>query len=178
MEIPLYRFLIAILLLAGCPLTAQTTRTYHLGSTPETVYRGFFPRNAKPAIRVPSGATVDVDTLSHQGLNSYMTCVPLKGDLSASQCKASGELDPVAFQAKEGVGASEVPPDATNVFYKLDYATRRKTGGGHVLTGPIHVDGASRRDAGSAHHQDQGSDVVGGQHGGSGRRAAGVSQRG
>ena len=59
---------------------------------------------------------------------------------------ASGALDPVAFQATEGVPASEVLPDATDVFYNLDYATRTRTGGGHVLTGPIYIDGAEPGD--------------------------------
>lgn len=128
------------------PLQAQTSHTYHLGSTPETVYRGFFPRNAPPAITVPSGAIVEIDTLSHQGLNNYKTCTPAKGDFAPGQCVPSGELDPVAFQAQYGIGAAEVLPDATNVFYKLDYETRSKTGGVHVLTGPIYVQGAEPGD--------------------------------
>ncbi len=129
---------------AGGLLPAQTP--YHLPSTPETVYRGFFPRNAKPALSVPSGAVVEIDTLSHQGLNSFQNCTPAKGDFAASQCAASGELDPVGFAAQQGIAAAEVLPDATNVFYHLDYSTRSKTGGGHVLTGPIYVEGAEPGD--------------------------------
>src|SRR5580700_11015328 len=132
---------------AACALlVAQPPRKYHLGSTPETVYRGFFPRNAKPALTVPSGAIVEIDTLSHQGLNSFKNCAPAKGDLSPGQCVASGELDPVAFQAQYGIGATEVLSDATDVFYKLDYSTRSKSGYVHVLTGPIYVDGAEPGD--------------------------------
>jgi acetamidase/formamidase len=135
--------------LAASIVLAQTPKTYHLGSTPETVYRGFFPRNAKPALTVPSGAIVEIDTLSHQGLNLYKNCTIAKGDLSPGQCTPSGELDPVAFQARQGIGAAEVLQDATDVFYKLDYATRTKIGGVrgvHVLTGPIYVDGAEPGD--------------------------------
>src|SRR5271170_6686315 len=103
-----YRGLAALtsIALAGS-VSAQTPRPYHLGSTPETVYRGFFPRNAKPALTVPSGSVVEIDTLSHQGLNLYQNCTLAKGELSPGQCVPSGELDPVAFQAQQGVAATE-----------------------------------------------------------------------
>ena len=52
----------------------------------------------------------------------------------------------MAFQAQYGIAASEVLPDATDVFYKLDYSTRSKAGYVHVLTGPIYVDGAEPGD--------------------------------
>jgi len=139
---------LAVLIIAGFSLAtlAQTPRIYHLASTPDTIYRGFFPRNAKPALTVPSGAIVEVDTLSHQGLNSLKNCTPAPGETSAAHCVATNELDPVTFQARQGVGASEGLPDATDVFYKLDYATRSKTGNGHLLTGPIYIDGAEPGD--------------------------------
>jgi acetamidase/formamidase len=127
-------------------LQAQPKQAYHLGSTPETVYRGFFPRNAPPALTVPSGAIVEIDTLSHQGLNNYKNCTPAKGDFSPGQCVPNRELDPIALQAQYGVAAAEVLPDATNVFYKLDYENKSKTGGVHVLTGPIYVTGAEPGD--------------------------------
>ena len=50
------------------------------------------------------------------------------------------------MQTQAGVPASEVLPDATDVFYHLSYETRTKTGGGHVLTGPIYVEGAEPGD--------------------------------
>lgn len=137
--------LLTVLALAATA-SAQTPQTHHLASTPETVYRGFFPRNAKPALTVPSGDIIEIDTLSHQGLNSFQDCTPAKGDRTPGKCRPSGALDPVAFQAKEGIPASEVLSDATNVFYKLDYSTRSKTGGGHVLTGPIYIEGAEPGD--------------------------------
>jgi acetamidase/formamidase len=133
-------------LLAARLLPAQGAPAYHLHSTPQTVYRGFFPRNAPPALTVPSGATVVIDTLSTHGLNNFKNCTAASGDLSVSTCEPSGALDPVAFQAQFGVPASEVLPDATEVFYKLDYAARMKTSGGHLLTGPIYVQGAEPGD--------------------------------
>ena len=127
---------------------ADDSHDYYLASTSQTVYRGFFPRNAPPALIVPSGAIVRIDTLSHQGLTSLQNCTPAVGggDWTPSACVASGALDPVAFQATQGVPASEVLPDATEVFYNLNYATRTRTGGGHVLTGPIYIEGAEPGD--------------------------------
>jgi acetamidase/formamidase len=121
---------------------------YYLASTSQTVYRGFFPRNAPPALIVSSGATVTIDTLSHQGINSYQNCTPAVGggDWTPSTCAPSGALDPVAFQAAQGVSANEVLPDATDVYYHLDYPVRTRTGGGHVLTGPIYIEGAEPGD--------------------------------
>ncbi|HKD41010.1 MAG TPA: acetamidase/formamidase family protein [Myxococcaceae bacterium] len=125
---------------------AGSSGRYHLPSTPQTVYRGFFPRNAPPALTVPNGAIVRIDTLSHQGLNNRMDCTPSPGDLTPATCVENGQLDPIAFQGQYGVPPSEVLPDATDVFYKLDYPTRTRTGGGHVLTGPIYVEGAEPGD--------------------------------
>ena len=125
---------------------ASAQQTYHLASTPETIYRGFFPRNAKPAITVPAGAIVEIDTLSHQGLNNAQQCAPGRGDFGAGECHASGELDPVAFGAQNGVAAREILKDAIDVFAKLDYSRRAKTGTGHLLTGPIYISGAEPGD--------------------------------
>jgi hypothetical protein len=89
---------------------AGSSPDYQLASTSQTVYRGFFPRNAPPALIVPNGATVTIDTLSHQGINSYQNCTPAVGggDWTPSTCVASGALDPIAFQAAQGVPANEV----------------------------------------------------------------------
>ena len=118
---------------------------YFLPSNSQTVYRGFFPRNAPPALTVPDGATVKIDTLSHQGQNCLMTCTPGPGDFSTATCMPSGDLDPVAFQASQGVPHDEVLPDATEIFFHLDYAHRTKSCS-HVLTGPVYVQGAQPGD--------------------------------
>jgi acetamidase/formamidase len=102
---------------------------YHLPSSHSTVYRGFFPRNAPPALTVPSGSVVRIDTVSHQGLNTL-----------------SSGSDPVTFNAPFGVAESEILPDAIDIYYNLDYPVRAPLGGGHVLTGPIYVEGAEPGD--------------------------------
>ena len=117
--------------LAGTPAAAADAVRfdYHLKSTSQTVYRGFFPRNAPPALTVPSGSVVKIDTLSHQGLNT-----PTSGP------------DPITFNGQFGVAPEEVLADATEVYYNLDYPNRAPLGGSHVLTGPIYVIGAEPGD--------------------------------
>jgi acetamidase/formamidase len=127
----------AAILVAGVAIvnerlaSAVTHIDYYLPSTAQTVYRGFFPRNAPPALTVPDGAVVKIDTLSHQGLNTL--------------AQGPGS-DPVAFNAPFGVAESEILPDAIDVYYNLDYPTRAPLGGSHVLTGPIYVEGAEPGD--------------------------------
>lgn len=70
---------------------ADPSARYYLPSTSQTVYRGFFPRNAPPALTVPTGAIVRIDTLSHQGLNNRLTCTPAPGDLTPGTCVESGD---------------------------------------------------------------------------------------
>jgi acetamidase/formamidase len=123
----------------------QPAATYFLPSNSHTVYRGYFPRNAPPALTVPDGATVRIDTLSHQGQNCLKTCTPGPGDFSTATCTPSGASDPIAFQASQGVPEHEVLPDATEIFYHLDYEHRTKSCS-HVLTGPIYVRGAQPGD--------------------------------
>jgi acetamidase/formamidase len=130
-------------------LGARGGHSYYLPSTSQTSYRGFFPRNAPPALTVESGATVVIDTVSVSGMNARKTCVaPAYKDLAGGTCVDSGALDPAAYLAQFGTEAAglSVLPDATEIFYNLDYATRTRTGGGHVLTGPIYVTGAEPGD--------------------------------
>src|SRR5215468_10310520 len=72
-------FLIRCLLVGAaltltCPLVAQpippgTTPDATLRSTPETVVWGYFAADIAPALRIKSGQTVRVDTVSHGGVN-------------------------------------------------------------------------------------------------------------
>jgi acetamidase/formamidase len=95
--------------------------TLHLKSTPETVHRGVISPDIKPVLTIKSGDTVIVDTISHGGLN---------------------EGDPVAFFAKEGIPESGVLKDAVAIA-KM---SRTEGFGGHVLTGPIYIEGAEPGD--------------------------------
>jgi acetamidase/formamidase len=90
-----------------------------LRSTPDTIVWGYFPSDVQPVLRIKSGQTVRIDTISHQGL--------ING------------TDPVSFFAAAGIPADQVLPDAVEVYQKAPHA---KGSSAHVLTGPIYVEGA------------------------------------
>jgi acetamidase/formamidase len=93
-----------------------------LRSTADTVVWGHIAADVSPALRIKSGQTVRIDTVSHQGL--------LKGD-------------PVAYFGESGVRAGQVLEDARDIFRR---AKRGEGAGVHVLTGPVHVEGAQAGD--------------------------------
>ncbi len=95
----------------------------HVPVTPQTVAWGHLPAGRQPVLRVRSGQTVSMDTLSHQGVNNGM--------------------DPVKFFAAGGVRADEILPDALEIYHKADHP---KDSGAHVLTGPIYVEDAEPGD--------------------------------
>jgi acetamidase/formamidase len=74
-----------------------------------------------PVVHIKSGQTARIETLSHGGLNE----------------------DPVKAFAAAGIPASEVLPDLVAVYHK---STATPGFGGHVLTGPIYIDGAEPGD--------------------------------
>ncbi len=83
---------------------------------------GYIESDVPPALRISSGQTVSIDTVSHQGL--------LKGD-------------PVAYFGEAGVRADQVLHDAIDIFRRA----KRKDGAGvHVLTGPVYVEEAQPGD--------------------------------
>jgi acetamidase/formamidase len=94
-----------------------------LGSTPNTVVWGYFPARITPVLRIRSGTTVRIDTMSHQGLLT--------------------KEDPVTFFAAGGVHPDEVLQDAKDIYAKVPHP---KGLGAHVLTGPIYVEGAEPGD--------------------------------
>lgn len=83
---------------------------------------GHIAADVPPALRIKSGQTVRIDTVSHQGL--------LRGD-------------PVAYFGETGVSAGQVLEDATDIFRR---ARRGEGAGVHVLTGPIFVEDAQAGD--------------------------------
>jgi acetamidase/formamidase len=98
---------------------AQTKppRTYRLEATPATVAYGYYWSEAKPVLRIASGDIVDVDTL--------LTNTP------AGLTKAGVPDDKIQASLKAVVG--EVTGD-------------RRGPGGHILTGPVYVEGAEPGD--------------------------------
>jgi acetamidase/formamidase len=99
---------------------AQTAagRTHRLEATPSTVAYGYYWSEAKPVLRIASGDIVDVDTL--------LTSTP-------SRLEGAG-VAPDRVEASLRAVVGEVTGD-------------RKGPGGHILTGPIYVEGAEPGDA-------------------------------
>src|SRR3984885_6156477 len=117
------RTLIATIALAGIAVMAfggqtPTPKTYRLEATPSTVAYGYYWADAKPVLRIASGDIIDVDTL--------LTNTPM------------------------GLQRSGVPAEKIQESLKAIVAEvtgDRKGPGGHILTGPVYVEGASPGDA-------------------------------
>jgi len=94
-----------------------------LRSTPETVSWGYIAADLPPVLRIRSGQTVRIDTVTHQGINTPQ--------------------DPVTYFAAAGIPPEQVLQDAQDIFSKV----RRAEGAGpHVITGPVYVEGAQPGD--------------------------------
>src|SRR4051794_18763631 len=104
------------------PGTGEIRAAAYLSSTPSTILWGRLPCAAdEPVLRVADGAEVTIDTISHEGLL----------DDQGS--------DPLAYFTGHGVAPGDVLTDAVEVVGTL---TRDPADGPHVVTGPIHVEGA------------------------------------
>ncbi len=88
-----------------------------LDATPTTVAWGYYSAHAKPVLTVKSGDTVVMHTLSTCG-------------------------SPERLQGM-GIPAAEIPPSVTALYAAKDID---KGPGGHILTGPIAIDGAEPGD--------------------------------
>ncbi len=96
---------------------AQPPKTHRLEATPSTVVYGYYWSDAKPALHIDSGDIIDVDTL--------LTNTP------------------------EGLAKGGVPDDKIQASLKAIVAEvtgDRKGPGGHILTGPVYVEGAEPGD--------------------------------
>src|SRR5262245_49634299 len=96
----------------------RTPRTHRLEATPSTVAYGYYWADAKPALRITSGDIIDVDTL--------LTNSPT------------------------GLARAGIPDDKIQASLKTIVAEvtgDRRGPGGHILTGPVYVEGAEPGDA-------------------------------
>ncbi|MCU1336040.1 MAG: acetamidase [Bryobacterales bacterium] len=92
-------------------------RTHRLEATPATVAYGYYWADAKPVLRIASGDIIDVDTL--------LTNTPM------------------------GLQQAGVPPEKIQESLKaiVSQVTGDRRGpGGHILTGPVYVEGAEPGD--------------------------------
>src|SRR5471032_2267551 len=117
-----------VAVLAGCcglaaltaALAGQTRapKTHRLEATPGTVAVGYYWSEAKPALRIASGDIIDVDTLLTNNPNGL----------------ARAGVSDDKIQASLKAVVAEVTGD-------------RRGPGGHILTGPVYVEGAEPGDA-------------------------------
>ena len=103
---------VGAMLLAGV-VTAQAPRTHRLEATPSTVAYGYYWSEATPALKIASGDIIDVDTL--------LTNSP-------------------AGLEKAGVAPEKVQASLRRIVSEV--TGDRRGPGGHILTGPVYVEGA------------------------------------
>jgi len=94
-------------------------------STPETLNWGWFPIDKEPVLRMQSGETGRVNTLTHVG--------------------AGQNEEPVAYLTGLGIPRDEILQDVLD-FWATREERPREGRSGHVITGPIHVEGAEPGD--------------------------------
>jgi acetamidase/formamidase len=105
----------------GTLLVAQAqpskSKTHRLEATPSTVAYGYYWSQAQPAVHIDSGDIIDVDTL--------LTNTP-------------------AGLEKAGVPENKIQPSLRAIVAAV--TGDRKGPGGHILTGPVYVEGAEPGD--------------------------------
>ena len=106
----------SIALLAAHSLHAAP-RTHRLEVTPSTVAYGYYWSEAQPVLRVASGDIIDVDTLLTN--------------------------TPQGLQ-RAGVAEEKIQPSLRSVVEEV--TGERRGPGGHILTGPVYVEGAQPGD--------------------------------
>ncbi len=105
--------------------TQPVEADHFVPSTPENVTWGWFPIDKEPVLRVRSGETVRVNTLTSAG--------------------ATQDENPVDFLTGLGIPREEIHQDVLDFWASRD-GRPRDVGGGHLITGPIHVEGAEPGD--------------------------------
>ncbi len=94
-------------------------------STPENVVWGWFPIDKEPVLRVRPGETVRINTLTHAG--------------------ATQNEEPVAYLTGLGLPRDEILQDVLD-FWASREGRPREGRSGHVITGPVYVEGAEPGD--------------------------------
>lgn len=98
---------------------------HYLAASPSTVRWGRLPTPAtEPVLEVRSGDTITVDTISHEGL-----------------MEDQGR-DPLTYFGEHGIAPGDVLEDLVELAAS-DVQHTRGPDGPHVVTGPIHVEGAT-----------------------------------
>ena len=119
---------LAMALCASPPATAEATQTpteHSIPSRPETVSWGWFPLDKPPVLTIASGDTVRIDTLSHAG--------------------ATQNDHPEVSLGELGIDPDQILPDVID-FWASREGRPREGRSGHIITGPIAIEGAEPDD--------------------------------
>lgn len=102
----------------------------YLGSEPDKVLWGYVPNvHSAPVIRVRSGQTITIDTVSHEGI-----------------LEDQGR-NPIEYFGTQGVREQDVLQDAAVIATEYNRTPRNfAKDGPHVVTGPVFVEGAEPGD--------------------------------
>ena len=120
-------FLVAglVCVAAGAPHAQETEPDHVVRSTPDNLVWGWYPLDRAPVLTVRSGDTVRIDTLSHAG---------------TTQAE-----EPVEYLGQFGAAPDEVLQDVVD-FWRTRPDRPREGRSGHVITGPIYIEGAEPGD--------------------------------
>ncbi len=119
---------LAMALCASPRATAEATQTpaeHAVPSRPETVSWGWFPLDKPPVLTIASGDTVRIDTLSHAG--------------------ATQNDHPEVSLGELGIDPDQILPDVID-FWASREGRPREGRSGHIITGPIAIEGAKPGD--------------------------------
>src|SRR5437764_9338079 len=106
-----------VALAVAVPAQIRLGKVHRLEATPATVAYGYYWSEAKPALRIASGDIIDVDTL--------LTNTP-------------------AGLARAGLADGRIQQSLKTIVAEV--TGERKGPGGHILTGPVYVEGAEPGD--------------------------------
>ena len=120
-------FLVAglVCVAAGAPHAQEADPDHVVRSTPDNLIWGWYPLDRAPVLTVRSGDTVRIDTLSHAG---------------TTQAE-----EPVEYLGQFGAAPDEVLQDVVD-FWRTRPDRPREGRSGHVITGPIYIEGAEPGD--------------------------------
>lgn len=102
---------------------AESDGPRRVESTTDNVVWGAIDPTKDPVARVPSGSTVEIETISHEGI-------------------LEDQGDPVEFFTERGIDRSDVLDDQVAVHRDVPH----DGDGPHVVTGPVYVEGAEPGD--------------------------------
>jgi acetamidase/formamidase len=114
------RRLLVVSFTLAATVSAQAPKTHRLLATPETIAYGWYDAAGTPALRIASGDIIDVDTL--------LTNTP-------------------PGLRRAGVADDQIQDSLKTITDAFPAGNPKRGPGGHILTGPVFVEGAEPGDA-------------------------------